>query len=366
MNLKEKKAELEKAFDAATTIEDARNIKGELAEVNQLIAEAESADSDLKAAGGRGVAGEKTLGQYAAKHMDVAQLKGARGTVGTPYGFKANTSTIMGSQIVQTSTNVVDIIPRPLMVRDLFGSETVSGNALQYYVLGATEGAPNVTAEGAAKPQISVAHSATTVALDKVACFFKESDEITEDAAFLVSAIDNRGTYEHNLAVESYLVTKLLATSGIQSTAFATSAQDSIFAGMTAVQTATGYTADAIVINPADYQTLRLAKDSNGQYFGGGFFYGAYASNAGVQAQPGIWGLPTVVTPNVAKGTAIVGSFKAAGSVVTKAGSGLRVEMTNSADSDFTNNLVTVRVEERLALAVRVPSAFTKVALASA
>ena len=46
MNLKEKKAELEKAFDAATTIEDARNIKGELAEVNQLIAEAESADAE--------------------------------------------------------------------------------------------------------------------------------------------------------------------------------------------------------------------------------------------------------------------------------------------------------------------------------
>lgn len=366
MNLYEKKQKLMAAFDDAKSFADVNAIKDQLDEVVKQISDAEAADATLKAAGGHGVAGGMSLGQYAAKNLDYSKLKGSRGTVSTGYGFKANTDAITGSQIVQTSTNVVDVIPRPLMVRDLFGVETISGNALQYYVLGATEGKPAVTAEGAAKPQISVSHAPVTVPLDKVACFFKESDEILEDAAFLVSAIDNRGTYEHNLAVESYLVSKLLATSGIQSTAFATSAQDSIFAGMTSVQLATGYTADAIVINPVDYQALRLARDSNGQYYGGGFFYGAYASAGGVQAQPGIWGLPTVVTPNIAKGTAIVGSFKAAGAVVTKAGSGLRVEMTNSADSDFTNNLVTIRIEERLTLAIRVPSAFTKVALASA
>lgn len=365
MNLYEKRDQLRKAFDSAQSFADVDAIKKQLDEVDKQIKSAEDADAALKAAGGHGVAGGMTLGQYASKNLDFSKLKGARGTVGTDYGYKANTDVITGSQVIQTSTSVVDVIPRPLMVRDLFGAETVSGNALQYYVLSATEGAPAVTAEGAEKPQISVPHTSVTVALDKVACFFKESDEITEDAAFLVSAIDNRGTYEHDLAVESYLVSKLLGTSGIQVTAFATSAQDSIFAGMTAVQLATGYTADAVIINPADYQTLRLAKDSNGQYFGGGFFYGAYAGSGAVQYQPGIWGLPTVVTPNVAKGTAIVGSFKAAGSVVTKAGSGLRVEMTNAADSDFTHNLVTVRIEERLALAVRVPAAFTKVALSA-
>ena len=308
----------------------------------------------------------RTLGEFAVKNLKLDGFKGGRNTASTDFGFKANSDTNTTIPVTESSTTVVDVVPRPLSVRALFGSENISGNALQYYVLSATEGAPAVTAEGAAKPQIHVPHSPVTVALDKVAAFFKESDELTEDAPFLESAINNRGMYEHNLAVENYLVTKLAAASGIQSTAYATSMQDTLFTAMTSIQTATGYTADAIVINPADYQTLRLSKDSNGQYFGGGFFYGAYASGTGVQQQPGIWGLPTVVTSAVAKGTAYVGAFKAAGSVVTKSGSGLRVEVTNANEDDFTHNLVTVRIEERLALAIRVPSAFAKVTLSAA
>ena len=78
---------------------------------------------------------------------------------------------------------------------------------------------------------------------------------------------------------------------------------------------------DAIVINPADYERLRLAKDSNLQYYGGGYFYGPYG-NSDVIAQPGIWGRQTVVTTAVAAGTALVGAFKAGGTVVGKAGEG--------------------------------------------
>lgn len=307
--------------------------------------------------------GWRTLGEFAVKNMDgISGLKAARGTVGTGYGYKAQGDTQTTITVTDTSRTVLDLMQRPLTLRDLFGAETISGNALQYYVLGATEGKPAATAEGAKKPQIHVPHDAKTVALEKIAAFFKESDELLEDAEFLRSAIDNRGIYEHNLAVETHLAAKLLATSGIQNTAFKDNMQDTIFTAMTDIQTATGYTADGIIINPADYQTLRLAKDTNNQYYGGGFFFGAYA-NGGIQQQPGIWGLPTVVSPVVEKGTAAVGAFKAAGSVVTKAGSGLRVEVSNSNEDDFVHNLVTVRVEERLALAIRVPGAFAKVAL---
>lgn len=308
--------------------------------------------------------GAKSLGDYAVKNLSgIENLKSMHGSVGTPFGFKANTDIETVGNITEASRAVTDVAQRALMVRDLFGAETISGNALQYYVLNATEGTPAVTAEGAKKPQIHIPNESVTAPLEKIAAFFKESDELTNDAQFLVSSLNNRGIYEHNLAIEKYLVTKLLATSGIQSVAYATSIQDTIFDAMTKIQIATGYTADAVVINPTDYQALRLAKDSNGQYFGGGFFFGAYA-NGGVQQQPGIWGLPTVVTPNVAQGTAIVGAFKPAGSVVSKAGEGLRVEVSNSNEDDFINNLVTVRIEERIALACRVPAAFAKVALA--
>lgn len=79
-------------------------------------------------------------------------------------------------------------------------------------------------------------------------------------------------------------------------------------------------------------------------------------------SQPNLWGLRTVVTPSIAQGTALVGAFSQAATVYRKGG--VRVESTNSHSDDFTHNLNTVRVEERIGLAVPVPSGFAKVNLA--
>lgn len=59
--------------------------------------------------------------------------------------------------------------------------------------------------------------------------------------------------------------------------------------------------------------------------------------------------------------TAVVGAFGTAATVYRKGG--VRVESTNSHSDDFTNNLITTRIEERVALAVRNPSAFVNVTL---
>jgi hypothetical protein len=83
---------------------------------------------------------------------------------------------------------------------------------------------------------------------------------------------------------------------------------DLIFKAITAVQEVTGFAADGIVINPADYQAIRLSKDSNGQYFGGGFFAGQYG-NGGIMQNPSLWGLRTVVSASIPKGTVVVGAF---------------------------------------------------------
>ena len=120
---------------------------------------------------------------------------------------------------------------------------------------------------------------------------------------------------------------------------------------------------DAIVINPADYETIRLSKDSNGQYYGGGYFNGQYG-NGTIMQDPPLWGLKTVVTEAVAAGTAIVGAFKLGGAVIRKGG--LRAESTNSHSDDFTNDLITFRVRERIGLQVKYPKAFVKVALGKA
>jgi hypothetical protein len=57
----------------------------------------------------------------------------------------------------------------------------------------------------------------------------------------------------------------------------------------------------------------------------------------------------------------LVGNFKQGATVITKAGDGQRVEIVTGDHDDRVANRITVIVEERLALATRVPSAFVKI-----
>lgn len=308
----------------------------------------------------------KSLGDFAAKNLKLDALReGDAKSAGTGFAYKAATDAHTAPGIETLSTNVVNVA-RELEIRRLFGAETISGNSLKYFVMGTTEGAPTTVAEGAAKPQFHIPIDPQTVNLQKIAGWYYETDELLEDAEFLRSSIDARGMYELDKAIEAYLVTTLTNTSGIQSLTPAGSAlaADDVFKAIMAVKTGSDFDADAIIINPTDYQTLRLAQDANHQYYGGGYFYGPYGNDT-VTRQPGLWGLNTIVSTAVAAGTVLVGAFRQGASVITKANDGRRVEVVTGDHDDRTANRVTVIVEERLALAPRVPAAFVKIAKAS-
>ena len=250
--------------------------------------------------------------------------------------------------------NVVTAPRTALVIRDLFGAETISGSTLQYLVEGAMQGTPAVTAEGAEKPQIHFADpTVKTVSLKKIACHIKESDEYIDDYPFLASAINGRLLYQLGLVEQNTLVTDLLATSGIQTgsiTAAATylDVAEAILQAAMDVQDGSGFAADAIALNPADWFKLRTLKLTTNEYFGGGPF--------GAQNVPNLWGIPVCVTTAVAANKFIVGAFKTCGSVVSR--NGISVEATNTNEDDFVKNLMTIRAEERLALAVRRPAGF--------
>lgn len=303
----------------------------------------------------------KSLGEFAVKNLKLDAMRdGAAKSAGTNFGFKAATDVHMSSPVEVVDQNVVSVA-RDLAIRSLFGAESISGTALKYFVMGTDEGAPTAVAEGAQKPQFHIPYTPTTATLQKIAGWYYETDELLEDNEYLRSSIDARGLYALDKAIESYLMTTLLGVSGLGTIDQAPTA-DNIFKAIMQVKSASNYDADAIIINPTDYQTLRLAKDggTSGQYYGGGYFYGPYG-NAEVSRQPGLWGLNTVVTPAIAAGTVLVGAFKQGASVITKAGEGSRVEIVSGDHDDRTNNRVTVIVEERVALATRVPAAFVKV-----
>ena len=261
--------------------------------------------------------------------------------------------------LTDVDTRIVEGYRRPLLISDLFGTERISGNALTYFVESSTvEGGPAFTTEGNEKPMMSFGDpTAVTVALRKIASYMKVTDELVADAPWLADAINGRGMYQHELKVENDLLTTLSGTSGLGTASLLT--PDGIFKAMMTVQNNSGFAPDAIVINPTDYQNIRLRKDSNGQYYGGGFMSGAYG-NGGIVEQPPIWGLRTVVTSAVAVGTCYVGAFKLGASIIRK-DAGMAVDIAYQNEDDFIKNLVTIRIEERLALAVRRPAAFVKI-----
>lgn len=315
----------------------------------------------------------KSLGDAAVEAVKDAGLKqGVSGRVSA----KAATDTVTNPQNMQGDVrqDVYFDSTRRVYARDLFTQEPTQLNAITYFKATVT-GAPTIVAEDGAKPQFNVDPEPVTVPLTKVAGIIKESDELLDDYPRLAAAINERGIYEKDVVVENQLINGtgasgqvkgLLSTDGIGAVEYANSGDagaiaDAIFEATMTVLNNSGRDADGLIINPADYQALRTYKDTNGQYLGGGYFSAAYG-NGSYTRYPDIWNLRTVVTPAIAAGTMIVGNFTAGASVITKGGT---VVETGHDGDDFSHNRVTVRVEERLALAVYEPKAFCKITKAS-
>lgn len=399
MNLKEKLEKLRKEAEGllakveagdAEALKRASALADEIEETEKALKEAEAFQAKVKSIGAlHGADGDgddapaKSLGEFAAKGIRERGVKsGGRfsenlGTFSKAAASPMVTPSGVSAALADVQERLYEGPRRRLVIADLLGQETTSRSAVTYFVESDTvNGAVATVAEGAEKPLVSFGDpTPVTESVRKIAAVMKESDEMIDDLPWLASAIDNRGIYLVQLFEEDQLLNGngsgtnlngILNRTGILTGQTATgepNVADAIFRAMTDISTSSPFTADGIVINPADYQTLRLAKDSNNQYYGGGFFQGQYG-NGGVMEQPPIWGLRTVVTPAIAAGTVLVGAFRQGGSVIRR--NGLSVEIANQNEDDFVNNRIAIRIEERLALAVRYPKAFAKVTVQAA
>ena len=392
--LKAKLAALKSRIEAddKDAIAEGEKLRGEIETVQAEIAQAEKKAALLSMIGSKSGEDDDTdgaparsLGEHFVRHLKAHPIqKGQRFDVAAKaYNDPLAVGTIASPQVPRAlvtdiDRNIVQEVLPETFLRSLFGSETISGNALTYFVEGSIESntgsgqSPygfDVVDEGAAKPQVSFADpTPVTVALDKLAAIIKETDEYIDDAPFLASAINGRLLNYLRLREEAYLLAKLKAASiTADTTSWANSATaseiaDLIFSKIQAVQSACGFAADAIVMHPKTWEILRLGKLTNGQYIGGGYF----ADGQGKQ----LWGVPVYCSTfaaapvsGSAAGEIFAGAFKACGSVVGKGGT--TVEATNTNTDDFEKNRMTIRAEERLALAVRRPAGFIKIVKAA-
>lgn len=278
---------------------------------------------------------------------------------------------------------VPDVVPglveklfQPLTVADLIATGTTETNTLRYVVEGtATSGAAGV-AEAGAKPESTLGYSTVDEPVKKIATMLVISDEQLEDASQVQSIINARLALFVKIEEERQLVLGggtndligINGRTGVNIYAGGTVDANSkvLFKAINGTRGSSFLEPDAVIMNPTDWQETRLEQDSAGQYYGGGPFHGQYGQG-GVDPISGqltgamdtIWNKPVVVTTAIGAGTALLGAFRTAAQIFRRGG--LTVEATNSHSTYFANNLVAIRAEQRLGLAVYRPSAFTRV-----
>lgn len=283
----------------------------------------------------------------------------------------------LGGQLV-TPEFLPGIVPlkfQRLTIADLLASGTTTSSSVTYVIESAFQDLTATVAEKGAKPQLDLTLQRRQDNVTKIANRAKITDELLQDASQFQSYLQNRMIFGVQRVEEAQLLngngtapnlTGLLNRAGLAPAVVtsagltATKAMEAVYNQITNLRSVSFVEPDAFVINPVDWQTIRLGKDANNQYYGGGPIVGQYGIGAPTN-QVSLWGLTGVTTTAIAQGTILVGGFQECAQVFRR--QGVTVEMTNSNEDDFNNNLVSLRAEERLALAVYRPAGFGKVTL---
>lgn len=246
---------------------------------------------------------------------------------------------------------------KPLTIRQLLRSVPVSSNAV-YSLREAswTNNAAEVS-QGAGKPESALTMEQYNVTIQTVAHFIKVSNQLMQDAPAVMAYIDTRLRDGLAQRIDAQLLNGNGTSpnlSGITDsgnyTAYTATSGDLLVDAINRakyVLWAKGYMPDAVIVNPADWGAMERTREGAGS---GMYLYGL----PGVAGNANPFGVRIVLSANMTQGKFAIGAFDQAAVVYNRQGAVVEMGYVNA---DFTNNLVTIRAEERLALAVEKPSA---------
>ena len=249
---------------------------------------------------------------------------------------------------------------KPLTIRQLLRSVPVSSNAV-YSLREAswTNNAAEVS-QGAAKAESALTMEQYNVTIQTVAHFIKVSNQLLQDAPAVMAYIDSRLRDGLAQRIDAQLLNGNGTSpnlSGITDsgnyTAYTATSDDLLFDAINRAKYALwakGYMPDAVIVNPADWGAAERTRE---QYSAGNM--GMYLNGVpGTLASVNPFGVRIVLSNNMTAGKFAIGAFDQSAVVYNRTGAVVEMGYVNA---DFTNNVVTLRAEERLALAVEKPSA---------
>ncbi|KQM37624.1 phage major capsid protein [Sphingomonas sp. Leaf10] len=263
----------------------------------------------------------------------------------------------------QRETDPIDLPKRPdLVVRDLLTVVPITTGTAEYAKQTVRQNNAAPVAEGAQKPYSNYGWEKATANVKTIAHLAKITRQALDDAPRLQGEVDSEMRYGLALAEDAQILNgdgtgENLLGLMLQATAYAAPANVTI-PNMTRIdklrlallQASLGlYPSDAIVTSETDWAVIELTKDSAGGYI---------FANPLAMAGPTLWGKRVVPTNSMAIGSFLAGAFKMAATLYDR----LAVEVLISSENadDFEKNLLTMRAEERVALAVKRPAALIK------
>ncbi len=282
-------------------------------------------------------------------------------------GLKALDGTSGGTMVPPFfSPDILRLPMRQLFVRSLIPITKVTGDKIWYLQHSVFTNAAAAVAAGGLKPTSVLTVTRIEDTVRTIAHVSEALDRaLLSDFDALVGFIDQNLRLGVLLAEENQILNGngtapnlrgILNTAGIGTQAVgADNRADAIHKAINVCRLAF-HEPDAIVLHPTDWQTVRLQKNANNDYYVGG----------AVEGDPiTLWGKTVITSPVIAQGTGLVGAFGHGAQLWDREEA--RVVFTESGLGDtagqelFTRNLIRFRAEERVSFGVPFPSAFCSV-----
>jgi len=277
------------------------------------------------------------------------------------------------SGVLTQADRLAGIVPgafRALRLMDVLPSGSTVSNNIEYTRELAYTNAAAETSEGNQKPESTLTFELANAPVRTIAHIIKVSKQALEDAPALQSYIDRRMTHGVRNRVEQQVINGDGTTpnlSGIftagNHAAFTPTAGDTAIDSLNRAKyavIAADYSADVLLMNPADWGAIERLKKGDLGYVGGEGAGITYLMNG---MQPVIWGLPVVASNNIPEGQFAAVSMEAL-QVMNR--SGVVIEMFEQDADNVQKNLLTIRAEARLALPIYTPAAIQVGALTAA
>ena len=302
----------------------------------------------------------KSLGEHFVKFRETHESADNR-YIATPFKAAGDPTPSTGLVATEFDREPVRRVAAPLSVLDLFGKKTIEDPIYSWNAYSSTTGSVSTTAEGDTKNKLTYNYVPKTATLQKITGLIKVTEELFQDAPYMVDAINQDLVDDLNANRQSQAVATLLGTSGILTDSVTYSTVVDILQGILEaaadVEDATNIPADAVVVTPAIWKLLRGAIASDGHFYAGDPFSANEYSK--------LFEMTFIKNADVTANHVLVGAFNRGAELVSKA-DGVRVDSTNSNDVDFEKNLVSVRAETREILAVKRPACFCNITLTAA